>query len=77
MTGDNHNTNLNKGNYNEKIKGNYHEQQGNIGIGQMSGGEISGNATVAGKIVNNIKKPINIVVATLTAIVGTVGIIFD
>ena len=77
MTGENRNTNINEGNYNENIKGNYYAQHGNHGIGHMEGGKISGNATVAGKIVNNIKKPINIAIATLTAIVGTVGIIFS
>lgn len=36
--------------YNEKIEGNYYEQSGNFGIGHMSGGEIKGNAKVAGVI---------------------------
>ena len=60
----------------EENKGSSYSQHGNHGIGHMEGGKISGNATVAGKIVNNIKKPINIAIATLTAIVGAVGIIF-
>lgn len=57
-------------------------QQGNFGIGHMSGGEIKDNAKVIGKvdtqnnIVNIIKKPISIAIATLTTIVGAVGIIF-
>ena len=41
---------IEKGNYNENIEGNYYEQQGNFGIGHMSGGTISGNAKVAGVI---------------------------
>lgn len=36
--------------YNEKIEGDYYEQSGNFGIGHMSGGEIKGNAKVAGVI---------------------------
>ncbi|MEM9275829.1 MAG: hypothetical protein AAGA80_23145 [Cyanobacteria bacterium P01_F01_bin.143] len=42
--------NINQGNYNEKIEGSYHQQTGNFGIGHMSGGEITGNAKVAGII---------------------------
>ena len=61
----------------EDNKANSYSQHDNHGIGNMSGGKISGNATVAGKIVNNtIKKPIRIAIAFLTAIVGVVGIIF-
>ncbi|MDJ0899670.1 MAG: hypothetical protein QNJ55_12750 [Xenococcus sp. MO_188.B8] len=41
---------IEKGNYNENIKGNYYEQKGNFGIGHMSGGTISENAKVAGII---------------------------
>ena len=49
MSGD-RNIEIKKGNYNEKIEGNYYEQKGNFGIGHMSGGEIKGNAKVAGVI---------------------------
>ena len=50
MTGD-RNINMGEGsNYNEKIEGDYYEQKGNFGIGHMSGGEIKGNAKVAGVI---------------------------
>ncbi len=49
MTGD-RNIQLDDGNYNEKIEGDYYEQKGNFGIGHMSGGEIKGNAKVAGVI---------------------------
>ena len=50
MTGD-RNINMGEGsNYNEKIEGDYYEQKGNFGIGIMSGGEIKGNAKVAGVI---------------------------
>lgn len=60
---------------NEENKGNSSSQHGNHGIGHMSGGEIKDNATVAGKIVNNIiKKPMRIALAGLTAIVGVLGI---
>ena len=61
----------------EENKGSSYLQHGNHGIGHMEGGKISGNATVAGKIVNNIKKPINIAIATLIALIATVGIIFS
>ena len=57
-------------------------QSGNHGIGSMSDGVIKDNAQIIGKvdtqnnIVKIIKKPIAISIATLTTIVGTVGIIF-
>ncbi len=38
------------------IKGDYYEQKGNFGIGHMSGGEIKGNAKVAG-VINEAEKP--------------------
>lgn len=66
----------------EENKGSSYSQHGNHGIGHMSGGEIKDNAKVIGKldtqnnVVNIIKKPINIAIATLTAIVGAVGVIF-
>ena len=37
------------------IKGDYYEQKGNFGIGHMSGGEIKGNAKVAG-VINEAEK---------------------
>jgi len=37
-----------KANITRKIEGDYYEQSGNFGIGHMSGGEIKGNAKVAG-----------------------------
>ncbi len=46
MTGD-QNIDINQGNYNERIEGNYYEQKGNFGIGHMSGGEIKDNAKLA------------------------------
>lgn len=57
-----HNIKIERSNYNEKIEGNYNEyiagdyieQKGNFGIGHMSGGEIKGNAKVAG--INNETK---------------------
>ncbi len=49
------NIEINKGNYNENIEGNYYEQKGNFGIGHMSGGEIKGNAKVAG-VINEAEK---------------------
>ncbi|MDJ0590797.1 MAG: hypothetical protein QNJ72_12495 [Pleurocapsa sp. MO_226.B13] len=54
VTGD---RNINRGegsNYNEKIEGDYYEQKGNYGIGHMSGGEIKGNAKVAG-VINEVQ----------------------
>ena len=50
MIGEKRNIENQEGNYNENIKGNYYEQKGNFGIGHMSGGEIKGNAKVAGVI---------------------------
>ncbi len=50
MTGEQHNIEINNGNYNERIKGSYYEQSGNIGIGHMSGGEIKENAKVVAEI---------------------------
>jgi hypothetical protein len=47
--------NMGEGNYNENIEGNYYEQKGNLGIGHMSGGEIKGNAKVAG-VINEAKE---------------------
>jgi hypothetical protein len=47
---ENHTINMGKGNYNEKIEGDYYEQKGNFGIGHMSGGEIKDNVKVAGVI---------------------------
>ena len=44
------NIKIGQGNYNENIQGDYIEQKGNIGIGHMSGGTISGYAKVAGVI---------------------------
>ena len=49
MTG-NRSIKIGSGNYNENIQGNYYEQKGNLGIGHMSGGDIKGNAKVAGVI---------------------------
>ena len=46
---------INKGNYNENIEGNYYEQSGNFGIGHMSGGEIKEGAKVAG-VINEAEK---------------------
>lgn len=49
MSGD-RNIEIKKGNYNENIQGDYYEQSGNFGIGQMSGGEIQEGVKVAGVI---------------------------
>ncbi len=50
MAGEKRDIEINNGNYNENIKGNYYEQSGNFGIGHMSGGEIKDGAKVAGII---------------------------
>jgi hypothetical protein len=47
---ENRTINMSEGNYNEKIEGDCYEQKGNFGIGHMSGGEIKGNAKVAGVV---------------------------
>jgi hypothetical protein len=52
---ENRTINMGEGNYNEKIEGDYHEQKSNFGIGHMSGGEIKGNAKVAG-VINEAEK---------------------
>lgn len=57
------------GNYNETIEGNYYEQKGNFGIGHMSGGEIKGNAKVAGVINEAEEQNIAEAVAEIQALI--------
>ena len=51
----NRSVHIEKGNYNENIKGDYYEQSGNFGIGHMSGGEIKDGAKVGG-VINEAEK---------------------